>query len=149
MTWKLTFTLIVIIGGILTGLAPLFLFTDFRAELEVGIMLVGIFAGIIILLSAGVPIGFASGVLGALVIWLNFGLPGLGLVMIRVSDLTSTASLVLIPFYIDGFLVGTIRNCARYLRRVEPFAEACSWRCCRCDRFAGGYPSIDVRYHWR
>ena len=34
-------------------------------------MLVGIFAGIIILLSAGVPIGFASGVLGALVIWLN------------------------------------------------------------------------------
>ena len=37
MTWKLTFTLIVIIGGILTGLAPLFLFTDFRAELEVGI----------------------------------------------------------------------------------------------------------------
>ena len=100
MTWKLTSTLIVITGGILTGLAPVFLFTDFRAELEVGTMLVGIFAGIIILLSAGVPIGFASGVLGALVIWLNFGLPGLGLVMIRISDLTSTASLVAIPFFI-------------------------------------------------
>ena len=100
MSWKLAFTLLVIIGGILTGLAPVFLFTDFRAELEVGTMLVGIFAGIIILLSAGVPIGFASGVLGAVVIWLNFGLPGLGLVMIRVSDLTSTASLVAIPFFI-------------------------------------------------
>ena len=100
MTWKLAFMLIVIIGGVLTGLAPLFLFTDFRAELGIGTMLLGIFFGILILLSAGVPIGFASGVLGAIVIWLNFGLPGLGLVMIRVSDLTSTASLVAIPFFI-------------------------------------------------
>ena len=100
MTWKLAFLLIVIIGGVLTGLAPLFLFTDFRAELGIGTMLLGLFVGILILLSAGVPIGFASGVLGAVVIWLNFGLPGLGLVMIRVSDLTSTASLVAIPFFI-------------------------------------------------
>ena len=75
MTWKLAFTLIVIMGGVLTGLAPLFLFTDFRAELGVGTMLLGMFVGIMILLSAGVPIGFASGVLGAVVIWLNFGLP--------------------------------------------------------------------------
>ena len=100
MTWKLAFMLIVIIGGVLTGISPLFLFTDFRAELGIGTMLLGIFVGILILLSAGVPIGFASGVLGAIVIWLNFGLPGLGLVMIRVSDLTSTASLVAIPFFI-------------------------------------------------
>lgn len=100
MTWKLAFMLIVVIGGILTGLAPLFLFVDFRAELGIGAMLIGMFASIFILLSAGVPIGFASGLLGAVVIWLNFGLPGLGLIMIRISDLTSTASLVAIPFFI-------------------------------------------------
>ena len=38
MTWKLAFMLIVIIGGVLTGLAPLFLFTDFRAELQVSLL---------------------------------------------------------------------------------------------------------------
>ena len=67
MTWKLAFMLIVIIGGVLTGIAPLFLFTDFRAELGIGTMLLGIFFGILILLSAGVPIGFASGVLLSLI----------------------------------------------------------------------------------
>ena len=64
MTWKLAFTLIIVLGGILTGLAPLFLFTDFRADLGVGTMLIGLLVGIIVLLSAGVPIGFATGVLG-------------------------------------------------------------------------------------
>ena len=39
MNWKLAFMLIVIIGGVLTGLAPLFLFTDFRADLGIGTML--------------------------------------------------------------------------------------------------------------
>ncbi|MFK8036387.1 MAG: TRAP transporter large permease subunit [Hyphomicrobiales bacterium] len=100
MNRKLTLLLIVIIGGVLTGLAPLFLLTDFRAELGIGSMLLGLLVGIIILLSAGVPIGFATGILGALVIWLNFGWPGLGLVVIRISDLTNTHSLIAIPFFI-------------------------------------------------
>ena len=46
MTWKLAFMLIVIIGGVLTGLAPLFLFTDFRADLGIGTMLLGLFFSI-------------------------------------------------------------------------------------------------------
>lgn len=96
MTWKLAFTLIIVLGGILTGLAPLFLFTDFRADLGVGTMLIGLLVGIIVLLSAGVPIGFATGVLGAVVIWLNFGQPGLGLVLIRIVDLINTHSFIAI-----------------------------------------------------
>ena len=100
MTWKLAFTLIIVLGGILTGLAPLFLFTDFRADLGVGTMLIGLLVGIIVLLSAGVPIGFATGVLGAVVIWLNFGQPGLGLVLIRIVDLINTHSFIAIPFFI-------------------------------------------------
>jgi TRAP-type mannitol/chloroaromatic compound transport system permease large subunit len=100
MTWKLAFTLIVIIGGVLTGLAPLFLLTEFRAELGVGTLLLGLLIGIIVLLSAGVPIGFATGVLGAIVIWLNFGQPGLGLVLARVFDLINSHSFIAIPFFI-------------------------------------------------
>ncbi|MEP0941147.1 MAG: TRAP transporter large permease subunit [Rhizobiaceae bacterium] len=100
MTWKLVSLLTVVIGGVLTGLAPLFLFTDFRAEFGVGTILLGLLIGIIVLLSAGVPIGFATGVLGAVVIWLNFGEPGLGLVMVRIFGLINTASFIAIPFFI-------------------------------------------------
>ena len=52
-------------------------------------------------------------------------------------------------FHIDGFLIGTVWNCTRCLRRFEPFAKACSWRCCRCNRLSGSHPSFDVRYNWR
>ncbi|MCY4138489.1 MAG: hypothetical protein OXF56_09525, partial [Rhodobacteraceae bacterium] len=70
----------------LVALTPLFLFTEFRADLGVGTMSLLLLAGIFVLLVAGVPLGFATGFLGAVVIWLNFGEPGLGLVMQRVYD---------------------------------------------------------------
>ncbi len=84
----------------LVALTPLFLFTEFRADLGVGTMSLLLLAGIFVLLVAGVPLGFATGFLGAVVIWLNFGEPGLGLVMQRVYDLVITHAIIAVPFFI-------------------------------------------------
>ncbi len=60
------------------------------------LLLVGIFA----LLVMGVPLGFATGLLGALIIFSNFGVPGLGLVMQRVYDLAITYAIIAVPLFI-------------------------------------------------
>ena len=41
--------------------------------------------GILAFLVLGAPLGFATGVLGAAVVYIKFGEPGLGLVMRRIS----------------------------------------------------------------
>ena len=79
---------------------PLFLLGDFRADLGVGTLSLLLLVGIFILLVAGVPLGFATGFLGAVIIWLNFGEPGLGLVMQRVYDLVVTHAIIAVPFFI-------------------------------------------------
>ena len=56
--------------------------------------------GIFVLLVIGVPLGFATGLLGAIVIYSNFGVPGLGLVMQRVYDLSITYSIIAVPLFI-------------------------------------------------
>ena len=60
------------------------------------LLLIGIFA----LLVMGVPLGFATGLLGALIIYYNFGPPGLGLVMQRVYDLAITYAIIAVPLFI-------------------------------------------------
>lgn len=94
------FPIAVFVIAVLIGLTPLLLFTDFRADLGVGTMSVLLLIGIFALLIAGVPLGFATGFLGAIVIWLNFGEPGLGLVMQRVYDLVITHAIIAVPFFI-------------------------------------------------
>ncbi len=79
---------------------PLFLLGDFRADLGVGTLSLLLLVGIFILLVAGVPLGFATGFLGAVIIWLNFGEPGLGLVMQRIYDLVVTHAIIAVPFFI-------------------------------------------------
>ena len=79
---------------------PLFLLVDFRADLGVGTLSLLLLVGIFILLVTGVPLGFATGFLGAIIIWLNFGEPGLGLVMQRVYDLVVTHAIIAVPFFI-------------------------------------------------
>ncbi len=86
--------------AVLVGLSPSFLFTNFRADLGVGTMSLLLLIGIFALLVAGVPLGFATGFLGAIVIWLNFGERGLGLVMQRVYDLVVTHAIIAVPFFI-------------------------------------------------
>ena len=68
--------------------------------MDIGTLSLLILIGIFVLLVAGVPLGFATGLLGAVVIYFNFGLPGLGLVMQRVYDLAITYAIIAVPLFI-------------------------------------------------
>ena len=68
--------------------------------MDVGTLSLLLLVGIFTLLVAGVPLGFATGLLGALVIYFNFGVPGLGLVMQRVYDLAITYAIIAVPLFI-------------------------------------------------
>ena len=59
-----------------------------------------ILVGIMVLLVAGVPLGFATGLLGAIVIFANFGISGAALVMQRVYDLAITYAIIAVPLFI-------------------------------------------------
>lgn len=66
----------------------------------VGEITLFILVGILVLLVAGVPLGFATGVLGAIVIYVNFGASGAALVMQRVYDLAITYAIIAVPLFI-------------------------------------------------
>ena len=68
--------------------------------MDIGTLSLLLLIGVFILLVIGVPLGFATGFLGALVIYTNFGVPGLGLVMQRVYDLSITYSIIAVPLFI-------------------------------------------------
>ena len=68
--------------------------------MDVGTLSLLLLIGLFVLLVAGVPLGFATGVLGGLVIYLNFGVPGLGLVLQRVYDLAITYAIIAVPLFI-------------------------------------------------
>ena len=56
--------------------------------------------GILLFLVLGVPLGFATGLLGGAILYFNFGLPGLGLVMQRMYGLCTNYVLISIPLFI-------------------------------------------------
>jgi len=56
--------------------------------------------GILFLLAVGVPLGFATGVLAVLIAYLNFGVPGLGLLMQRMYGLTTEYVIISVPLFI-------------------------------------------------
>ena len=68
--------------------------------MDIGTLSLLLLVGLFVLLVAGVPLGFATGVLGGLVIYLNFGVPGLGLVLQRVYDLAITYAIIAVPLFI-------------------------------------------------
>lgn len=68
--------------------------------MDVGTLSLLLLAGIFVFLVMGVPLGFATGLLGAAVIWHNFGMPGLGLVLQRVYDLAITYAIIAVPLFI-------------------------------------------------
>ena len=68
--------------------------------MDIGTLSLILLIGLFVLLVAGVPLGFATGVLGGLVIYLNFGVPGLGLVLQRVYDLAITYAIIAVPLFI-------------------------------------------------
>lgn len=100
MNHRAVLTVAVVVAGILVGLSPVFSFIEFQGDIGIGMMLIWLLIGIFLLLLAGVPLGFATGSLGAVVIWVKFGEAGLGLVMQRIYDLITTHAFVAIPFFI-------------------------------------------------
>ncbi len=68
--------------------------------MDIGTLSLLLLIGIFVLLAIGVPLGFATGLLGAIIIFSNFGMPGLGLVMQRVYDLAITYSIIAVPLFI-------------------------------------------------
>ena len=68
--------------------------------MDVGSITLFILVGIFVLLVAGVPLGFATGLLGAIVIFTQFGAPGASLVMQRVYDLSVTYAIIAVPLFI-------------------------------------------------
>ena len=56
--------------------------------------------GILVFLVLGAPLGFATGLLGAAIVYLKFGAPGLGLVMQRMYGLCTNYVLISVPLFI-------------------------------------------------
>jgi len=112
-------TVAVVIAGIAAGLSPLFPLFELQSDIGIGSILIWLFIGILLLLVAGVPLGFATGFLGAVLIWVKFGEAGLGLVMQRIFDLINTHAFIAIPFFIvmaallerSGIAKDTWRRC--------------------------------------
>ena len=100
MNLRIALTVAVVITGVLVGLSPLFQIFELPADPGIGQILIWLLIGIFLLLVAGVPLGFATGALGATVIWIKFGESGLGLVMQRIYDLINTHAFIAIPFFI-------------------------------------------------
>ena len=57
-------------------------------------------AGILFFLLIGAPLGFATGVLGAAIVYLKFGMPGVGVVMQRMYGLCTQYTLIAVPLFI-------------------------------------------------
>ena len=100
MNLRAALTVAVVIAGIAAGLSPLFPLFELQSDIGIGSILIWLFIGILLLLVAGVPLGFATGFLGAVLIWIKFGEAGLGLVMQRIFDLINTHAFIAIPFFI-------------------------------------------------
>jgi tripartite ATP-independent transporter DctM subunit len=56
--------------------------------------------GILVLVALGVPLAFTTGMLGVLLVYFKFGVPGLGLVMQRMYGLATEYVIIAVPLFI-------------------------------------------------
>jgi tripartite ATP-independent transporter DctM subunit len=68
--------------------------------MDVGVLSLIILFGLIGLISIGVPLGFASGFLGAVIVMLKIGPNGLGILLARMYSLVTTYSFLSVPLFI-------------------------------------------------
>ena len=68
--------------------------------MDVGTLSLLLLIGILGLLAIGVPLGFATGFLGVTIAYLQFGLPGLGLIMQRMYGLATEYVIIAVPLFI-------------------------------------------------
>ena len=68
--------------------------------MDVGALSLIILFGLIGLITIGVPLGFASGFLGAVIVMLKIGPSGLGILLARMYALVTTYSFLSVPLFI-------------------------------------------------
>ena len=68
--------------------------------MEVGTLTLIILFGLIGLIAIGVPLGFASGFLGAVIVYLKIGPSGMGILLARMYSLVVTYSFLSVPLFI-------------------------------------------------
>ena len=68
--------------------------------MEIGLLSILLLVAILVLLAIGVPLGFATGILGVVIAYSYFGLPGLGIVMQRMYGLCTDYVIISVPLFI-------------------------------------------------
>ena len=68
--------------------------------MDLGTISLLILFGLVILILIGIPLGFASGFLGALIVYIKIGPDGLGILMARMYSLVITYAFLSIPLFI-------------------------------------------------
>ena len=66
-------------------------------EFEIGTLSIILIVGLLALISIGVPMGFASGFMGAVLVFLNIGEHALGILLSRYYSLVVTYSFLSVP----------------------------------------------------
>ena len=69
-------------------------------EFDIGTLSLIVIFGLLALISIGVPLGFASGFMGAVVVFLNIGEHALGILLSRYYSLVVTYSFLSVPLFI-------------------------------------------------
>ena len=69
-------------------------------EFEIGTLSIILIVGLLALISIGVPMGFASGFMGAVLVFLNIGEHALGILLSRYYSLVVTYSFLSVPLFI-------------------------------------------------
>ena len=68
--------------------------------MDVATLSLFLLVAILVLLAIGVPLGFATGFLGVVVLYQKFGIPGMGLVMQRIYGLCTDYVMISVPLFI-------------------------------------------------
>ena len=68
--------------------------------MDVATLSLFLLVAILFLLAVGVPLGFATGFLGATVLYMKFGIPGMGLVLQRMYGLCTDYVIISVPLFI-------------------------------------------------
>jgi tripartite ATP-independent transporter DctM subunit len=68
--------------------------------MDVATLSLFLLVAILVLLAIGVPLGFATGFLGVVLVYAKFGIPGLGLVMQRMYALCTEYVIISVPLFI-------------------------------------------------
>ena len=117
-------------------------------ELEIGTLSIILIVGLLALISIGVPMGFASGFMGAVLVFLYIGEHALGILLSRYYSLVVTYSFLSVPLFIFMASLLERSNIARDLYDALNAWLRKTWgRCCYCNH--GNNHGCNEWNYWR